>query len=1284
MPPVDVEKGLEVANTLVLAKTRRRLSPVEAAILTGSWQGKTYEEIASSTNYAASYLKQYAGPKLWQLLSEVLDEDVSKTNFRASLEYHCQQASQGVQEEASGEPESQETGKQEAGKRPSEPRSKSAFPYIDWGEATDVSTFYGRLSELERLHEWIHPKSVDEQSQPCRLICLLGMGGIGKTSLSIKLVQQIIERYEVSGLSSELNSSTQNFSCGDAARITLKTQSFEYVIWRSLRDAPPLTDLIADLIPLLSHQQDLDLPKSVLAQITRLIHYFQQNRCLLVLDNVESILQSGQLVGSYRSGYEAYGELFQRIGATKHQSCLLLTSREKPAEVATLEGDRLPVRSLQITGLAMADSSGILETKGLVGSAADRHQLIEHYRGNPLALKIVATSIHDLFEGDIAEFLEQGTVIFNGLRRLLEEQIERLSELERQVMNWLAINREWTTINQLYADIVPNVSKAQLLEVLEGLGRRCLIETAPRLLIERKQQDSDSQRQNGKAERTPASFTQQPAVMEYVTECLIETAVAELKGEQPFNLLSHYALTKASASDYIRESQVRLILEPIATRLRSSFRSTTALSQHLQQRLRELQSSPEIYPGYAAANLLSVLNYLQIDVTGWDFSCLPIWQAYLPETSLHQVNFSECDFTNSVFAQTLSSLVNVAFSPVGVSLPSGIGGWMASADVDGKIHLWDASGQPKLSWQAHDDFTWGLSFSPDGQTLASASPHDALIKLWDVQTGTLLREPWQTVKMNWAVQFSPDGKRLAIGAEEGLLELWDVATGTRLTYLEGHSEVVQSVAFSPDGQWLVSGGNDCTVRLWDLSTFSEMRQFEGHRSAVVSVCFSPNGEYVASASGDKTMRLWHLATGESICFEGHTGHLWSVVFSPDGLLLATAGQDQTIRLWDLQTEQPIRTLLGHQACITALAFSPDGKTLLSCSIDRVQKVWDVTTGHALKSWQGHLNRVWSVAFSPDGQHIVSSSPTDLRIKLWNTLDGTCLKALGGHTHWVWDVMFSSDGKTFASSSSDGTIKFWDVQTQECVNTLPCHANCVFGTAISPDGRTLASASYDSTIKLWSIETGDLLHTLVEHAYSVWHVTFSPDGQWLASIAKDGIVRLWRVETGTCVQVFDQHDLLGFEVVFSADGQTLIGIGSDNSIKRWEIRTGECLQSLQGHTEPVRSLALRPPTSNCPQLLASGSFDNTVRLWELDSGKCVNIFQGHTDVVFSIAFGCDATGRSLLASGSLDETIRLWDVESGECLKILKSDRLYEGMNILGATGLTEAQYTTLRVLGAVG
>ena len=99
-----------------------------------------------------------------------------------------------------------------------------------------------------------------------------------------------------------------------------------------------------------------------------------------------------------------------------------------------------------------------------------------------------------------------------------------------------------------------------------------------------------------------------------------------------------------------------------------------------------------------------------------------------------------------------------------------------------------------------------------------------------------------------------------------------------------------------------------------------------------------------------------------------------------------------------------------------------------------------------------------------------------------------------------------------------------------------------------------------------------------------------------------------------------------------------------------------------------------------QILASGSFDTSIRLWNVQTGQCLNVLQGHTEAVFAIRFSPD---DRTLASGSLDETIKLWDVSTGECLKTLRGDRLYEGMNIRGAGGLTAAQQAALLALGAV-
>lgn len=186
-------------------------------------------------------------------------------------------------------------------------KSKTANIRQDLRAAIDVSAFYGRIEELAILEQWI-------VSDRCRLIALLGIGGIGKTALSAKLAEQIKDK-------------------------------FDYAIWRSLRNAPPVKDILTQLIQFLSDEQETDTLQSVDSRISLLIEYLSRHRCLVVLDNFEVILQDGERVGHYREGYEDYGELIRQIGEASHQSCLVINSREKPREVALLEGETLPIRS---------------------------------------------------------------------------------------------------------------------------------------------------------------------------------------------------------------------------------------------------------------------------------------------------------------------------------------------------------------------------------------------------------------------------------------------------------------------------------------------------------------------------------------------------------------------------------------------------------------------------------------------------------------------------------------------------------------------------------------------------------------------------------------------------------------------------------------------------------------------------------------------------------------------------------------------------------------------------
>ncbi|MCL1473466.1 helix-turn-helix transcriptional regulator [Argonema antarcticum] len=317
----------------------------------------------------------------------------------------------------------------------------SDTPHQDWGEAPDVSVFYGRTKELAILEEWIIKDN-------CRLVALLGMPGIGKSFLAHKLAQQIQDEFKI-------------------------------VIWRSLRNAPPLLELLADFLKTLPHSSELDLPKTADEGISRLIGYLRQHRCLLVLDGVETILRNGDRFGRYSKGYEGYGIFLRRIGEEQHQSCLLVSTQEKPGEIIRLESANRLVRSLQLEGLNSEAAKEILQSKNLTGEEC-WDDLIKLYRGNPLALKLAIVMIEDIFNKDVAKFIKLGTTVLSpDYRELLDDLFKRLSDLEKEVVKSLANQNKPTSFEELRSNMTATLSASELIEALASLGGRSLIEKFP-------------------------------------------------------------------------------------------------------------------------------------------------------------------------------------------------------------------------------------------------------------------------------------------------------------------------------------------------------------------------------------------------------------------------------------------------------------------------------------------------------------------------------------------------------------------------------------------------------------------------------------------------------------------------------------------------------------------------------------------------------------------------------------------------------------------------------------
>jgi len=1074
----------------------------------------------------------------------------------------------------------------------------------DWGEAPDVGIFYGREAELAELRQWL-------LTDRCRLVALLGMGGIGKTTLATKLAEQV-------------------------------KAEFEFVFWRSLRNAPPIEDILAEGIQFLSQQQEFDLPNSLDKRIARLMHYFRQQRCLVVLDNAEAVLREGDWAGHYREGYEGYGQLFQQVGSTHHQSCLLLTSREKPHELAPLEGKIGPVHSLLLAGIGQVAGREILKSRDLFGAEVAWAALIDRFDGNPLALSLISATIYTVFGGDVAAFLDEKMSVFGDIRYLLEQQFKRLSDLEQDVMYWLAIEREPISLQELRANLVQPVPLGELVAALESLHGRSLLE------------------------QSEGRFTMQNVIMEFVTDRLVERVCEEVKSGT-IALFQNHTLMKAQAKEYVRQSQVRLILKRVADNLMTIL-GQEGLEVRLKQILSSLRQFQPRRSGYVGGNVLNLLCHLGWDLRGYDFSHLIIWQAYLQGVNLPQVNFTNADLAKSVFTETFGDILSVAFSPDEKLLAIGT--------INGEVRmLWVADGRPILICKGHTDWVWSIAFSPKDNILVSGS-NDQTLRLWDVKTGHCLSTLQGHVNRVRSVAFSPDGGMLASGSEDQTVRLWNVKTGECFKILQGHTDRVWSVTFSPDGNILASGSDDQTVRLWNVKTGECFKTLQGHTGRVWSVAFSPSDNTLASSSNDQTVCLWNIHTGQyHYILRGHTDQVRSVAFSPDGGMLASGSEDQTVRLWNVKTGECFKILQGHADWVRSVAFGPNSGMLASGSEDQTVRLWNVKTGECFKTLQGHSNPASSVDFNPAGRVLASSSRNET-VWLWDVGTGQCLKILRGHTGRVWSVAFNPKGDILASCSLDRTVRLWDVGTGQCLRVLRGHTNWVWSVAFSPDGCLLASGSDDQIVYLWDVKTGQILRALEGHTNRIRSVTFSSDGNFLASGGHDQTVKLWSVHTGQCLKTLQGHTHHVTSVTFNSDSRLLATSSEDQTVRLWDTSIGQCLKILDEHINPVRQVAF----SRDGHMLASCSSDRTVRLWDIHSGECLKVLHGHNGWVWSVTFH---PNNHTVASCGDGGTIKLWDAQTGECLKTLRPDRPYERMNITGVTGLTEAQKASLRVLGAV-
>ena len=560
--------------------------------------------------------------------------------------------------------------------------------------------------------------------------------------------------------------------------------------------------------------------------------------------------------------------------------------------------------------------------------------------------------------------------------------------------------------------------------------------------------------------------------------------------------------------------------------------------------------------------------------------------------------------------------------------------------------------RPELVPQiGHTGLIFGLEFSPDGKTLASCS-FDRTIRLWEAETGDLVRVISGHLGPVTAVTFSRDGSTLVSAAWDGVLRLWDARTGSlRRVLIVPEAPVsalgarVAAIAISPDGTQLATASDDNTIRLWNLATGEVTHTIPELAARVRSLAYSPGGSLLVAAGMSPQVDCWNPATGQRVrTLTGHRGWVRAVAFSPAGDRIATGSDDDTVRLWNPQTGETIAEMPGHRSRVRSLSFSRDGTLLASGSWDGTARLWDGRTGRPLRTLAGHTGFVRAVAVAPAGD-LVATGCEDASIRLWDPATGRTVRVLAGHTGWPKALVVDPRGRWVATAGEERVVRLWESATGRLLRTLAGHTAAVTSLAVSGDGRLLVSGGADRSARLWDPRTGSMLAELPAGGEGpVVAVACSPDGQIVASAGRGGAIQLWDVPTGAQMRALTGHQDAVNALVFAPDGRSLASGSRDRTVRMWDPRTGQPVQTWRLGDAAVTALAFSPDGRR----LACGTWDYRTVVLDVASGsearEIVTPFTlrpVYAAGVTALAFSAD--GRLLAVAGD-DGTIRLWGEE----------------------------------------
>ena len=1051
------------------------------------------------------------------------------------------------------------------------------------------------------------------------VIDLVGVGGVGKTSLARMLAE-------------------------------MARPQFEAVFWVSYLNSPdPLTYL-----PLMSVElglDDADLvstePPAVSSALARIMN---RRRVMVVFDNVETVIVG---VGADRAFDPAHESALATARRNPGRSCVLFTSRTPlppPAPENLID--------VQVPGVDLGAAQRILADDGLVLPTEEVAALVKRYVGNPFALVCAArTSSLASSAGHDAERAPTPA----SVSELIRDQLDSAPPAVRACLEYLALSRDEPDIEEMSRVLVlaaPGCDAAEVLQTVRARGWLPGAETrlAPVALEEITalvEERMAEELHRGTLETVrylpllPATLSE--GSREFLKAAVLDRVVRQLKSQLDDSLVDHLMGCLMMLEDPFEDSYAAGNILNLLARVPGQLDGVNLPGRVIRNvDLRECDA-PELNLQGASFHDVKFDQDLE-GVTSVSVS--PSGTLVAAGTANGDVHLLHAGSGKSVarcvgHRDVVSGLAFAADSPI-----------LATAGDDGSVRIWDsATGECRRELSADGTRLDAVAMTGDGQLIAAGGVA-GIVFVWSRGKTIRLFQASQHHDASTAgmhvrsLAFNSTGDLLASGCSDGRVKVWDWRACELIFETEDQSGSVESVVFEPEtNRLLASTRHPSGTRAFDLDELREVEPHDTFRWAG-NLALSRDGHRAVNLRSDHLLELIDVQTGSKRELAMPRYRVQFCDVSSLSGLIAAGGDSHTLSVWDWESGRLVWTLNGFSRWIKAIDISPDGTRIACCADNESIRVWDLGSMRLTHELRPHGAHIRSIRFLP-GRPARIMSGSDDRYLAVSDLENDSSEPilLGPHEGGVWAVAASNDGELLAAGCLHGQIRVWALGSSRPIVTLDgsAHVN-VRSLAFNAAGSLLASCGEDNSVRVWDLRTGRSTPA-ARHSGLVWSVDFSPasrlGGDLIASSGEDQVVRVWSTKRSKEILALTGHRGTVWSARFSPDGDLIVTGSSDRTVRVWPI-----------------SRYLRPWNRWLRRSRGRESHET--------------VYREHEDWVRAVVFSPD--GKSI-ASGSHDGSVHVRALDDGGA-RTLPVMRPYEGLDVRGSDGLSTAQLHALRRLGA--